>query len=304
MTNDSRAYGPPPDRSQLMKKLEIDQPARGETPSLPELGEATDTVPRTDIAARGEAIRTDHTDELDVELLEHELAALEEQIARLPAIRERGIPSGTEAPEELYRELIAPAWTVYDHLVEVGVFEGFESSMPRFTAEHIRDTAHQLLGTSLLTETLADNGFDEDEQTALLLNVAMNDTRLSRWVPVRDIPAGVEFNVDYVPPLYQRAMGGALLWVNALDRHLWQKRILLTDDHLDSAIWHTKAILGGLYLMISAIRDLASDDADFTDAQSTAALLGGAAILIVNQEDMMANVFWITEEERAPSETR
>ena len=251
----------------------------------------------------GRAVREDLTGELDAERIEDAIDDLAERMERLSAVRAAGVPDGETEAAELYRELIQPAWDVYDHLADVGFFESLDANMPAFTEEAIRTTAGQFVASESLMESLSENGFDDHERTVLVSNVVNNKTRLSRWVPTSDIPDGVEFDVEYVPPLHQRSMGGALLWVNALDDHLWQKEILVTEAILDDAFWYTKAILAGLYAMMLGARAVAGGG-DLDDAETTAALVGGSALAIVNQEEMMKDVFWINEDDRAPSPAR
>jgi len=251
-----------------------------------------------------QAVRGDLTGELDADLLDRAISELEARMEDVSAVREAGVPGGEAEAEELYRELVEPAWEVYDHLADVGFFESLEANLPAFTEEAIDTTAGQLVASEALLESLSAAGFDDHEQTVLLLNVVNNKTRLSRWVPTRDIPEGVEFDVEYIPPLHQRSMGGALLWVNALDDHLWQKEILVTEEILDDAFWYAKAIVAGLYAIMRGARAVANGDDDLTDAETTAALIGGSAIAIVNQEEMMKDVFWINEDDRAPSPAR
>ena len=239
------------------------------------------------------------------DLLEEELANMETQVGRLQEVRNVGIPGGETKADVLYRELIEPGWRVYNHLVDVGFFESVEANLPRFTSEHIEHTAHELIQADPLTADFEMLGFDDREQAVLMMNVANNTTRLARWVPTKEIPEGVEFDVSHVPPLHQRSMGGALLWINALDDHLWNKKVLITEDILDDGYWDVKALLGGLYVMSRAAREIAAgEDSELTDAQLTAALTASAAMMIVNQEEIMMDMFWITEEMRAPSKAR
>ncbi|MES3516362.1 MAG: hypothetical protein PPP58_01740 [Natronomonas sp.] len=277
-------------------------------PTLSELRRAVRTEANSEFASMGEAIRSDLTGQLDADLVESSLNGLRRQLEGAESVREVGVPErvgpGDAGVGELYRELIDPVWPVYHHLVEIGFFESLSENLPAFTPEHIDHTARRLLTTEGLTADLSGRGFDEREQTALLMDVTNNDTRLSRWVPTRDIPEGVEFDVDYVPPLYHRAIGGGLLWLKALDRHLTQKEILLTEEILDDAFWRSKAVLGGTLLFLRAVEEIATEGQDLTDEQLVAALSGGAAISIVNQEELMQEVFWIHEEKRAPSSAR
>ncbi len=250
------------------------------------------------------AVRQDLTGELDADLLDRAISEFEARMEEMSAVREAGVPDGEAAADELYRELVEPAWEAYDHLADVGFFESLEVNLPAFTEEAIDTTAGQLVASDALLESLSAAGFDNHEQTVLLSNVVNNKTRLSRWVPTRDIPEGVEFDVEYIPPLHQRSMGGALLWVDALDDHLWQKEILVTEEILDDAFWYTKAVVAGLYAMLRGARSIAAGDDDLSDTETTAALIGGSAIAIVNQEELMKDVFWINEEDRDPSPAR
>lgn len=296
----------PEDRRELASTFGYDEPSSDEGPTLEEIRARARTGTDPEFASRGEAIRSDLSRRLDGDLLERELEGMPERFGLLSSIREVGIPHETNGEvETLYRELLEPFWNVYAHLEEVGFFESVEENLPPFTPEHIEHTAHELIRADPLTSALADMGLDERERIALMMNVVNNDVRLSRWVPTREIPEGVEFDVEYVPPLHQRAMGGALLWINALDEHLWRKEILITEEILDDGRWHTQGMLGGLYLIARAAREIAAgEDASLTDAQITAALTAGAATAIVEQEELMKDVFWITEEKRAPSRAR
>lgn len=291
------------ERRELAEKLGVAE--TDDSPTLSDLKRALDAETNPEFSSMGEAIRSDLEGTLDADLIDRKLAEFEDQIRRFDELREVGIPGGETEADELYREAIAPAFEVYDHLEEVGFFHSVEETLPAFTEAHIDSTAHALLGADPLTDALTDCGFGEHEQTALMMNVVNNDTRLSRWTPTRDIPDEVEFNVDYVPPLHMRAMGGALLWMNALDDHLWKKKILITEEILDDAHWRSKAMLAGLDVMLRAVQSIARDgESELSDAEVTAALIAGSALCIVNQEELMQEAFWITEEKRKPSEAR
>ncbi len=276
----------------------------GERATLSDLRGDVETETDATFASVGQAVREDLTGDLDTDRIERAIEKLENRLETLDEVRDVGVPDGETEAEEVYRELIAPAWEVYDHLAAVDFFESVEANLPAFTGEAIETTAAELATADALTGELSEFGFDDHEQTVLLSNVVNNKTRLSRWVPTSDIPGSVEFDVEYVPPLHQRSMGGALLWVNALDHHLWQKEILVTEEILDDAFWYTKAILGGLYMMLRGVRAIAAENDELTDAEVTAALVGGSAVAIVNQEELMKDVFWINEEDRAPSPAR
>lgn len=293
------------EQRQLVQTLGVDESVGSGDLTVSRVREAVEGSSDPSFASVGEGIRSRLEGELDAELLEAGLSNLRSKVDRLPEVREAGIPDGEREPEVLYRDLVEPGWRVYDHLLDVGFFGSVDEEMPRFTADVIRDTARELVRSDPLTEEMTDLGFDERELTALVMSVTNNDRRLSRWVPTADIPEEVEFKVEHVPPLHQRAMGGALLWIRTLDLHLWQKAILITDRILDDAYWDVKAMLAGQYLTTRAALEVADSDRDgLTDAELTAALTAGAAILIINQEEVCQDAFRITEEMRAPSEVR
>ncbi|MDF9745175.1 hypothetical protein [Natrinema salsiterrestre] len=287
------------DHRDLATTLGVDAPESGDVTWDLLAGQVQ---PRGDSAfgSRGEAIRTDLAGRLDRDVLERERETIANEIGRLPAVRDVGVPDGPDGP---YTTVAEPGWRLYDHLLEVGFFESLDENLPRFAADQIETTTRELILADPLSSALDDVGFDEAEKTALLTAVANNDERLARWVPSNQIPEGVEFETETVPPLHQRAMGGTLLWIRGLDRHLWQNEVMITDEILDDAVGYVKAMLGGLFVSATAACDLAGDGR-FTDEQLTAAFTAGAAVQIVSQEDLLHDVFYITDDMRAPSELR
>jgi hypothetical protein len=293
----------PEEQRELAENLGMNRPPNRDL-TFDDIRTATDADPTPEFASMGETIRNDLSGDLDAELLEEELENIALQINRLPEVRDTGVPSGVKSgPDTAYREIAAPGWQVYDHFVDVGFFDSVEVNLPKFTPNHIEHTAKELVQTDPLTSALADIGFSEHERTTLVMNVVTNNDRLALWVPTKDIPSDVDFTVENVAPLHQRAAGGALLWINALDTHLWQQQVLITDEMLDNGLWDTKAMLGGLYVMTSAAHDIA-EEAALTDSQLTAALTASAAVMIINQEHICTDLFRITEEMRAPSKLR
>ena len=287
------------DRGDLATVLGVDTTGE-EDVTWTNLAGRVELRPDSTFASRGATIRNDLGGRLDPDLLERERERIAAEIGRLPDVREAGVP---DEPEGLYTEVAKPGWRLYDHLLEAGFFERLDETLPRFTAEHVETTARELVLTEPLSSALDDVGFDEGEKTALLSAVANDSERLSRWVPANQIPDDVEFETSTIPPLHQRAMGGALLWIRGLDRHLWQNEVLVTEEILDDAVWYVKAMLGGLFVSATAAHDLATAER-FTDEQLTAALTAGTAVQIVSQEELLHAVFYITDEMRAPSELR
>ncbi|MFC4448896.1 hypothetical protein [Halorussus aquaticus] len=265
--------------------------------SLSDLRGAVGEGSADELATYGERIRADLAGGLDGGRLSGSLAGIEAGIAELPELRAAGFPAeqGTA-----YQEVAAPAWDAYDHLAEVGFFAAAERHLPEFSADHVRATAAELIRAEPLTAALADAGLTERERTAAVVDVVNENERLAQWVSTASLPADPEgYDPENVAPLHQRALGGALLWIDELDQQLWQREVLLTESMLDDGIWDVKQMLGGVHMFVSAARDLAGPE-ELTDSQLAAALAGGSAIAIRGQEQIEADLFRIGDDERAP----
>lgn len=236
-------------------------------------------------------------DGLDAAALDAALADLGAAVTRLPEIRAAGVPDGPDGP---YRELAEPAWAVSDRLAAAGFFERAEAAAPAFTPEHVEATAREVVASEALAGVLADAGFGEEEVVALVADVVAGRDRLALWVPARDIPDAVEaFDPGDVAPLHQRAVEGTALWLGDLDRFLWQREHMLPDAALDDAADHARTMLGGVALVTAAARESAAPDA-FTDGERAAALSAGAAAAVRGQERLAADVFRLSDDDRAP----
>lgn len=285
------------ERREFLKALGVTGAAvAGAELSVRELREQTAAGRTAELATMGEAIRSDLAGSLDTELLSASTAGLEEGFEQLPALAEIGFP---EREASHYAELVAPGWEVYDHLKDVAFFESIERHLPGFTTDHIVDTSRELVRSEPLTETLTGVGFTDEELATVVASIVNSADRLALWVPTRDIPEGVEFNVDAIAPVHQRAAGGALLWIEDLDTHLWQKQYLLTEELVEQGLWDVKVMLGGLQLVSEAAADMAGEGA-LTEEQLATALTAGSAAMIVGQQNITNDLFRITEEMRAP----
>lgn len=250
-----------------------------------------------ELAAVGQAIREDLTGTLNSELLSAEVGKVEGSLEALADLEAAGLPDewGTS-----YQELTTPAWTIHDHLAEVGFYKSAETHLPRFAPDHIASSARQLIRTGPLTQGLSELGFDEQEKIALVMNVVDNNERLAQWIPTHSIPEEkVEFNVEHVAPLQQRAAGGALLWIDDMDRHLWQSEALISDKMFERGIWHVKAMLGSFHLLTEVTRDV-EGAAELSDSQLTAAITSSTAAMIISQENIARDLFRITDDMRVP----
>ncbi|WP_135852178.1 hypothetical protein [Halorussus salinus] len=265
--------------------------------SLSDLRGAVGEESAGQLATYGERIRADLAGGLDGGRLAGALSGIEAGVARLPELRAAGFP---DEPGTAYQEVAAPAWDAYDHLAEVGLFAAAERHLPEFSPDHVRATVAELVRAEPLTAALADAGLDERERTAVVVDAVNQNDRLAEWVTTASLPADPEgYDPDDVAPLHQRALGGGLLWIDELDQHLWQREVVLTDDLLETGLWDAKRILAGTHLFVSAARDLAGPG-ELTDEQLAAGLAGGSAVAIRGQEAIAADLFRVTDAERAP----
>ena len=251
------------------------------------------------LAEMGQAVRAGLTGSLDAALLNEQVAALQGSFEELPRLEAMGIP---EMGSTAYQSLTEPAWAINDHLADVGFFASAEANLPAFEPEHIETTTRQLLHLEALPATLSEVGFSPEEQAALVVNIVNAREQLSWWMPAIEYPPAdaVESGVvhEYVPPLHQRAAEGSLLWIDGLDRHLWQNEVLLTAEMVDRGLWDVKSMLGGYYLMGAAARDLAAGS--IADEHLSTLITGSAAITIIGQEFLLNDVIRITDDQRAP----
>lgn len=250
-----------------------------------------------ELAAIGEAIRSDLSGSIDASLLASEMAGIAGSIGRLPELEAAGLPAeqGTA-----YQELTDPAWNIHEHLVEIGFFASAEEHMPPFVADHIEMSARQMVGSGLLSAALTEAGFSLPEVTTLASTVVNNNDHLAKWKPTAFYAQeGVEeFDPADIAPLHQRATEGALLWIDGLDHWLWQNQVLLTEEMLSNGIWDVKAMLGGYQLVSQAAHDMA--EGTISDEQLSAMITAGSAISIISQEHLAFDVARPTDEARAP----
>lgn len=290
-------------RRKFLKTLGVATVA-GATLSEVTLEDLSETVTVEDadrLGSMGAAIKSDVGEALDGELLRDETAALATQIERVPSLRAAGVPDSAEGH---YGELVEPAWRIEEHLAEVGLFESAEEHFPTFTPSHIASTTQKLVRTNALASLLADIGFGERERTDLAARVVNDQEYLAQWVPVEVYPDELygpgddAVDPETVAPLHRRAAGGALLWIDGLDKHLWQYEVLVTDEILDHAARDVKAMLGGFYLLSHAVNALVRGG--ISDEMLSAVITGATGIMIVSQNEFAVNVARITDEMRAP----
>ena len=289
------------DRREFLKALGVVAGAGVAGVTLNELREEVVAGSSTELAEMGQAVRDGLTGTLDAALLNEQVGALAESFEQLPQLQAMGIP---EQGAQAYQELTTPAWAINDHLAEVGFFASAEENLPAFTPEHIETTTRQLLNIEALPATLSEIGFTAEEQTALVANIVNTREQLSWWMPTVEYPPAeaVDDGVvhAYIAPLQQRAVEGALLWIDGLDHFLWQREVLVSPEMIDRGLWDVKSMLGGYYLLSAAARDLA--EGSIADEHLSTLITAGSAISIIAQEFLLNDIIRIDDSKRTPLE--
>lgn len=274
-----------------------------DAPSLPALTDSqSGLLPDSELATMGRAFEADLKRSPDKALIANELARVREAFDRLPALRDDGIPARDETP---YQDLTPAAWRLTNHLEEIGFFTSAEDNFPAFTPEYITTTTKQLLAQDDVSVTLADLGFPDDEQVALVTNIVTAREQLSWWERTLDYPPveepdGYEDGVDYdvVPPLHERAMAGSLLWIDGLDWWIWQHEVLMTDEMIENTVWDIKSMLAGVYLLGETALGLAEGTITAEEVASVAT--ASTALMIIAQEYLAEDIAWIDDDMRKP----
>ncbi|MFB6164840.1 MAG: hypothetical protein ABEJ31_06745 [Haloarculaceae archaeon] len=265
--------------------------------TLSDVRDAVEVSGSAALAEMGRAIRNDLSGTPDAELIGSGLSGLAAGVGDLADLRDRG---STESQGTAFQDLAQPGWDVANHLSEIGFFAAAEQNLPPFTADHIASTTREFVHAESLAAVLADMGFSAEDRTALAVDVVNNNEHLSHWAPTRTLAEhGVEdVVVEDVAPLHQRAVAGALLWIDGLDRHVWQNGVLLTDEMFADGMWDVKQMLGGVALVGHAARGIARGDV--TDEQLTALITTGSAAAIDAQTALKDDMVHITDDMRAP----
>jgi hypothetical protein len=265
--------------------------------TLGEIRSEVATATSDELAAMGEAIRSDLTGSVDASLLASGMSGIAASIEELQALEAAGIPTeqGTAS-----QSLTDEAWTIHEHLVEIGFFSSAEEHLPPFVPEHISATARELVGSGALADGLSTIGVETSELTAVATTDVNKDAHLAKWKPIDAYPPGKvdEFDPADVAPLHQRATEGTLLWIDGLDHWLWQNKILVTEEMLADGIWDVKTMLGAYYLVSQAAHDVA--EGAISDELLTAMVTTGSAASIVGQEHLAFDLIRVSDEMRAP----
>lgn len=286
------------DRREFLKVLGVGGAvAAGAT--LDEVRNAVSPETSGELAPIGEAVRADLAGELDAGLLANEQASFVETAASLTAVPERGLPEGS--PREEFEAVAAASRPIYEHLGSVGFFGSTTKHLPDFTPEYIEQSIQRFVGSESLAAPLKDLNFAEDELVDLVATVVSHRERIGErhWVSTDEISREEIAMGEHIPPMTKLAAGGSLLWLEDLDQHLWQDKVLITDEILSDATWHARSMAAGFQLMTEGARHIAQEAGALSDEDLAAQLSSGFALMAIAQNLLAEDAYWITEEMRA-----
>lgn len=269
------------------------------------LDDVTRAVPETtagELAPIGQEIQADLGGSLDATLLATQQETFVESTNLLGSA---AYELSAEGPRDEFATVADAGQPIVDHLAEVGFFESTTQHVPALTPSYLETAAKTFVGSEALTAPLEDIGLVDGEGVDLVATVIANAEDLStyHWVATDAIPRQQVERGEFIPPMTRAASEGVLLWLADLDAHLWQKQPLVTDDILADASWHARSMAAGLQLVTEGARAVAEETASLSDGELAALLTTGFAVQAISSALLPQDVYWITEEKRAPRES-
>ncbi|WP_158057487.1 hypothetical protein [Halorussus halophilus] len=288
-------------RRELLAALGVGGAVAAGGATLDDLREAVSTDESAELAAFGEAVRSDLAGEIDADLLAERSAAFADAAAGLTAVPESGLPEGNQ-PREEFAQVAAEARPAYEHLAELGFFESTTERLPEFTPNYIENSVQRFVAAEPLAASLAEMDVSPEEAVDLLSTVVAHRRRIGdrHWVATDQLNREqLEFG-EFVPPMTQAAAGGVLLWLEDLDEHLWTNKVLITDEILADATWDARAMAAGFALMLDGAQRVSErGESDAGDAELAGLLSSGFALQAIAQNLLPEDAYWITEDMRA-----
>ena len=288
------------DRREFLKALGVAGGVAASGATLDELRSAMATAGTDEFASIGHAIQADLSGELDASLIANKQTTLAETASALPVAIEKGFPENE--PRGEFASVAEAGRTIYEHVKNVGFFESTTQRLPEFNPEYLQSAVQAFLGSDALAGTLEEFGFTNEAGFDLLTTVIANGEELSdhHWVATDKIPREMIEAGESIPPMTMGAAGGALLWLEDIDQHLWTKKVILTETILEDAVWHGQSMAAGLYLMAEGAKAIAEDADALSDGELGALLSTGFAVQAIAQGLLPQDVYWVTEEMRTP----
>lgn len=291
------------ERREFLKALGIGGTVAVGSASLGEVRESLSSETNPELASIGQTIQSDLTGALNTGLLASQQATLAEEVRTLPVVMERGLPENE--PRDEFKSVAQAGQPVYDHLTEVGFFESTTEHLPMLNMEYLQSAVQSFVGSAALTEPFESLGLTGEEGVDLVATVIADAEELAtqHWIATDKIDRSeVEYG-ESIPSVTRGVAGGVLLWFNDLDLHMWQKKVLISEEILKQAVWHGRSMAAGFYLMAESARHIAEESGQLSETELAALLSVGFAIQAVSQTRLPEDVYWITEEMRKPKIT-
>ncbi|GAB7095156.1 hypothetical protein JCM30237_23090 [Halolamina litorea] len=288
------------DRRTFLKALGVGGAVAVGSASIEDVRNAVTAGESAQLAQIGNDVRADLSGSLDAATLADGQAELASAVSSLTVAAEAGLPAAEQRAE--FEAVAAAAQPVYDHLEATGFFESTDTHLPQFTPSYLESAVSTFVGAEGMAEPLSSMGLTGGDGVDLLTEVIANAERLNtyHWVASEDVPREQLQYGEKIPPMTKAASYGALAWLNDLDEHLWQKQILLDDSIYGDAVWHARSMAAGLQLMSEGATALAEESGRFSDEELSALLTTGFAVQAIAQNLLPQDVYWVTEEMRAP----
>lgn len=251
-----------------------------------------------ELAPIGQAINADLEGTIDAKLLANQQQELATAAGALTEVADRGLPM--EEPRDEFAAIAVAGRPVYDHLKTIGFFESTSEHLPAFHPEFLDMAVETFVGSELLATPLKELGLTDGDGVDLLATVVANaeDLKDYNWVSTDAFSREKLEDVAAIPPVTMGAAGGALLWLEDLDDHLWRRQVLISDEILANAIWHGQSMAAGFHLMAKGAEAIGTKESEFSNSELTALLSTGIAVQEISQSLLPQDVYWITEEMR------
>ncbi|MFB6131564.1 MAG: hypothetical protein ABEJ28_12175 [Salinigranum sp.] len=258
-----------------------------------------------ELAPIGRAIEADLGGTIDTELLGAHGRDLATAAGALTDVADRGVPTDGQSQGTEFTAVAAAGRPMYEHLRDIGFFESTSSHLPEFTPTYLEKCVRTFVGSEALATPLEQFGFTDGRGIDVLATVVSNagDLEDYNWVATDALSHKNLEDVASIPPVTMGAAGGALLWLEDLDDHVWRRRVLLTEKIVGDAVWHGQSMAAGFYLMTKGAEAIGKQSSDFSNGELTALLSTGVAVQEISQSLLPQDVYWITEEMRGPRRT-
>lgn len=261
-----------------------------------ELEEPTEEMEAADSPAHiNDQLNEDLGDHIDGELLNTNSDQLAHELERIPSLTDGDL---TDDLEQEFEAIARPAWEITSHLSSIDFFETARETLPPFDRTFIVDCSVQVLDSLYIQQ--------RDQRLENILEEAGVESDFSTWVvevmrrsDEIETNLRIEAETHKISPMTLRgSTEGAVLWIEDLGRHLWMSEVILSDELVDRGALHARAMGTGIMLTAQGVAEI-GDDATPEDA--IAKIAAGFALTHLHELDLPYNVYWITDEMRAPA---